>query len=125
MVDTEALINQLRAARKADTYTPGSMTKFIHALPDAQLKQRAIELVNLHDHELDCGRHGDPKAVAKHFDVPQDILDQVHEGLSTDAMTRDLLARRGDDSTLPIPEPDRRDILAAALGAHNSSLEDI
>ena len=111
----ENLVDGMRQIRKeAAPYRAGSMTEFVHSL-DPQLKKQAIELATLYDHELDLGRHGDPEQVSRHFEVPQDILEQVRDGLVADEMTMNLIQRRPNDSTLPLPELDRRDYLRASM----------
>jgi len=95
----------------------GAMTKVLYQLPEAE-REHVTRVANLvADHE-DAGRHGNKKGVYEHFEIDPKIGERVLSGLQTDHVANELINRRGNDSSLPLPELTRRDVLAAAFDAN-------
>ena len=98
-------------------YQVGGMTRMLYQLPEPDM-MHVLRVANLVDDQEDRGRYGNKQSVYEHFEVEPAVGERVLAGLQTDHVANELINRRGNDSSLPLPELTRRDVIEAAFDAN-------
>jgi hypothetical protein len=121
---TSMVASLARILREKNTQPmrPGGLSKVLHRIAPAERQQIMANVDAVHEYK-ELGHHaGDPRFgpdPVKARGLHRESLDKLVDGALTDHVSQALQQRRGSDADLPIPEPDRRDHLRAALDAHN------
>ena len=104
------------------SHLPGHTTKALNILtPDEQ--RHVLVQSGLMREQRELGRYGlSDREVARKLGADHVTLARVTDGLQTDVLTRDLMKRMGNDSSLPPPPITSRDHIQAAYEAHNENL---
>lgn len=114
--------NNALERRGFEGWKPAEAVKLVKTLPPASRMALGAAL-EVHTEQLELGRHGDPKFVARATGFDPEVLDTLHDKLTDDYITLGVIERRGSDASLPPPPLTQRDHIEAAYLANGGDQE--
>ena len=116
------LADKLNKLKPWDYLPPGEVSRELKKLP---LDERKLVL-NAAFEVLDEEERGPKHGLGREFILTQHLantpaMNRLVDHVEIDMVTNALINKRGSDADLPIPEPDRRDFIRAAIDAHGGT----
>lgn len=119
----EKLVSDLGKCKGDEVLAPGTGTQILACMKVGPASHVMTTLQRVREEE-DRGRHGFTREeVLTSHGFNTNAMNKLCDQMDVDYVTAKLIQRRGNDGDLPIPEPDRRDHIRAALDASNFSEE--